>query len=1073
MNRPAEGEFNKTAMPSIREKTQQSPSVTELSRALQHFTNRKGSVRRFAEYLHDVPREQILFFHGDGGNGKSLLMRHLRVRCARQLDADSWAYLQTLPPDEFRQQFEAAENFVSVPTALLDFADRHERVAFDALLSLRRQLRGEGLRFAVFDYACLLYLRSRNELTPERIRNMFPAEEADFVKETIDVLSHAPVPGLGFAKAVLSVINKRLGERFTLYWQRRGIDETELARLHALDPERELYYALPTLLARDLNTSMQMGQLPGAPPRVALFFDTHEAFWEVEERRRAGDKRYENDQWLRQLLLELDYARGLVVVVAGRETPAWAEAPTDKIPAEFVEEYLVGCLERADAAAYLSSFEIDDLSLQAALLDYAEQEPGQVHPYYLGLCADVVLAARTRDVTLTAAEFKDAPTLADKGATLLARLQRYVTDGIRDAIAPLCACRSFDFALFEYLMRELKLNATQTDFNHLVEFSFVWQAETAGRYRLHDLMRRLAFERNDAQTRRSHELLLAHYDERAQTGDVTALAARAYHRNRLEPEKGIIEWAMAMDAALSFSNYETCRALLSVRDELILPDDFNLGYVSETAGEFYATLSQHELARRNIDNAIAAYDEALRHSPDHVNAYNNRGNSLLRLGQLQADLSEHAAALASYTGAVADYDEALRRTPDFVMAHANRGTALLRVGELQAVLSAYEAAQTSYLAAVAAFDEALRRAPNLAQAHNNRGLALAGLGELQAALSAHEAAQAGYAAAVAAYDEALRHAPDFVAAHINRGSALLRFGELQTALSEYKAAQTSYAAAVMAFDEALRRAPDLVQAHHNRGSALSRLGELQAGLSKHAAAQASYEAAVAAYDEALRHAPDLVMAHNNRGVALMGLGTLQADLSADEKALASYAAAAAAYVDALCRAPDFVMAHNNQGNALWRLGELQARLSDHESAQASYVAAVTAYDEALRHAPDLVIAHANRGNALSSLGYLQAGLSAYEAAQTNYVAAVASCDEALRRAPDLVQTHNSRGRVLVHYAVLLARLDQGVAAYNIFAQATQAFAHSLRVAPNQPDIRALYEQLQALLSPDAPVDEAE
>uniref|UniRef100_UPI0019EC85B2 hypothetical protein n=1 Tax=Microcoleus sp. LEGE 07076 TaxID=915322 RepID=UPI0019EC85B2 len=47
-------------------------------RKLQLFTDRYEFTRRFAFYLNeDPPREQILYFFGDGGNGKSLLLKHL------------------------------------------------------------------------------------------------------------------------------------------------------------------------------------------------------------------------------------------------------------------------------------------------------------------------------------------------------------------------------------------------------------------------------------------------------------------------------------------------------------------------------------------------------------------------------------------------------------------------------------------------------------------------------------------------------------------------------------------------------------------------------------------------------------------------------------------------------------------------------------------------------------------------------------------------------------------------------------------------------------------------------------
>ena len=61
---------------SIKDKTGQIPTVTEGSRALDLFTDRDEFVELFIRYLNeDPPREKILFFHGAGGNGKSLLLR--------------------------------------------------------------------------------------------------------------------------------------------------------------------------------------------------------------------------------------------------------------------------------------------------------------------------------------------------------------------------------------------------------------------------------------------------------------------------------------------------------------------------------------------------------------------------------------------------------------------------------------------------------------------------------------------------------------------------------------------------------------------------------------------------------------------------------------------------------------------------------------------------------------------------------------------------------------------------------------------------------------------------------------
>ena len=64
---------------AIINKIGQSDSITEGGQALELFTNRHQEILHFARYLNEDPsRESILFFHGDGGNGKSLLLRYLR-----------------------------------------------------------------------------------------------------------------------------------------------------------------------------------------------------------------------------------------------------------------------------------------------------------------------------------------------------------------------------------------------------------------------------------------------------------------------------------------------------------------------------------------------------------------------------------------------------------------------------------------------------------------------------------------------------------------------------------------------------------------------------------------------------------------------------------------------------------------------------------------------------------------------------------------------------------------------------------------------------------------------------------
>jgi tetratricopeptide (TPR) repeat protein len=839
----------------IRNKT---GSVTEPRRALQHFTNRKKSIRHFAGYLNGDPvPEKILFFHGDGGNGKTILLRFLKEKCCKRLNADNWGHVKSLEGDEFIDNFAGAVDCAEVPSTLIDFGmeprgEYRPKEAFSALMKMRRDLSGSGLRFLLYDFASILYLHKTGRLTPDKQKEFFPSEEMDFVKETMDVIKE--VPGAGLAKAVFSLFNKRLRDKFTLYMSARKIDEEQVQEMKSMDPESDLYGLFPTLFAEDLNASMM---LQGAPQRVVLFFDTHDAFWEPYERKSSDEKYFLGDEWLRRILSTLEFSRGIVTVVAGREEPRWAEASRENIPAQYIDAYLVGGLSFADAALYLEKVEILDQRMKESLTAYAQIMPDEVHPLYLGLCADIVLAAKHSGKEITVEEFREIPDVASKGKELMSRLRKYVDRPTGYAISALSACRSFDRDLYVSLMDGLNPDFSREGFDYLTEFSFVWDSEDGGEgwYRVHDLMRRLAYEQKDPTTIKAHEVLTQYYRSRGEQGDITAIAERVYHAHRLDLEDGVNQWLTEMNQALSLSRYDLCRALLAIRNELFLPDDFSRGCVSAQEGDYYSALSIHQNALIEYQEAIAAFDEELRRAPDDVYVHNNKGNVLASLGNLQTGLAQHDEALRSYAQAIASFDQALRRDPDHASTYNNKGTALESLGELQGGLSRHDEASRSYAQAVAAYNEALRRAPDHTPGYNNKGNALQCLGKLQARLSQHNEASRSYAQAVAAYDEALRRAPDYVAGHGNKGSALQSLGKLQAELARHDEALRSYAEAIEAFDEALRIAPDDVAAHNHKGLTLQNLGDLQAKLSQQDEAMQNYKLAVTAYSRSLEIAP--------------------------------------------------------------------------------------------------------------------------------------------------------------------------------------------------------------------------
>jgi Flp pilus assembly protein TadD len=178
--------------------------------------------------------------------------------------------------------------------------------------------------------------------------------------------------------------------------------------------------------------------------------------------------------------------------------------------------------------------------------------------------------------------------------------------------------------------------------------------------------------------------------------------------------------------------------------------------------------------KRQIDDAIKHYLEALRIRPDFAEAHSNLGIALAQMGQLDEAMGHLLEAImvepnsegAHYNlglvlfnkgeidDAIKHYLEALRIRPDFAEAHSNLGFALFNKGRIDDAIEHYL--------------EALRIKPDTAEAHNNLGFALFNKGRIDDAIE-H-------------YLEALRIRPNFAVAHNNLRAALYRKRDLSTAV---------------------------------------------------------------------------------------------------------------------------------------------------------------------------------------------------------------------------------------------------------------------------------------------------
>jgi len=157
----------------------------------------------------------------------------------------------------------------------------------------------------------------------------------------------------------------------------------------------------------------------------------------------------------------------------------------------------------------------------------------------------------------------------------------------------------------------------------------------------------------------------------------------------------------------------------------------------------------HDLMRD--EEALIAFEQAIRLDPKNADAYNGKGTAL-------HDLKQYQEALIAF-------EQAIRLDPNFAIAYRNKGITYYN-------LKRYEEA-------LIAFDQAIRLDPNFAIAYYNRGNALRDLKRYEEALTA--------------YEQALRLDPNYALAYYNKGLLLQTLGRSKEAQQVFeKSRQLGY-----------------------------------------------------------------------------------------------------------------------------------------------------------------------------------------------------------------------------------------------------------------------------------------
>ena len=319
-------------------------------------------------------------------------------------------------------------------------------------------------------------------------------------------------------------------------------------------------------------------------------------------------------------------------------------------------------------------------------------------------------------------------------------------------------------------------------------------------------------------------------------------------------------------------------------------------------------------------DAIAAYDAAIRLTPDFAAAYAKRGSAKYNLGDYKGTIKDYNAAIGTgldyatvyvnrgvakrnlrdYKGAIKDYNTAIRLDPENVEAHINRGNVRSDFGYYEMAIEDYNTAirlkpkgiilPLAYVrrastksdsgdknGAIKDYNEAVRLKPNspgiLTVAYLNRGLAKFHLDNAKGAIED--------------YDEVIRLKPRnavLASAYVHRADARSKLEDNNGAIADYdeavrlvpedisfvayvygrrasaKLAQSNSKGAIEDCDEAILMDPDLPEVYKTRGEARSNLG--------------NHSGATKDYDTAVYIKPDYAEVYYKRGCAKVEIGNV-------------------------------------------------------------------------------------------------------------------------------------------------------------------------------------------------------
>lgn len=433
------------------------------------FTDREESRNNFFDAVDDLfnnkEKYNIINYVGIGGIGKSSLL------------------------NEIKKELKYYENVVF---SYADFSNIRNQNLANLLLELSKNFKNDELEFYHFSIAYAIYFQKVNkDIIFNEEKHIIFNEEMGLVGEILGTFDKLGI--LGVIPNTINYIYSKLYKKFAL----NNEVKDSLIELEEMEPTI-IEERLPAFFAYDIREYLKYN----SDKNVVVFLDTYEALYvnNISDYSRFG-----KDAFIRELISQLP---GILFVICSRTALDWKTI--DKEWDDVINLQLIDKFPNNVANEFLIKCNISEPDIREKMINVS-----MGLPYHLNILVDTYYEMKNRNIIPKKELF------ASNSKKILECFFKYLRNDEIAVIQIMSVARFYDFALFNYLMKEFSTGYPITLFDKFNKNSYV-NSSGNGMYHLHEIMRKdVISELSEELCRNIHIAIMNYYEKLAK--DVCSL----------------------------------------------------------------------------------------------------------------------------------------------------------------------------------------------------------------------------------------------------------------------------------------------------------------------------------------------------------------------------------------------------------------------------------------------------------------------------------------------------------------------------------------------------------------------